>query len=243
MMRLLFIIFSCFTFAASISLAQDSLPNHQLVDQANLLRLKPEQAKQIITKTQQIEHLLGLPVRIVTYPGLIDTNISYQADKLYNSWMSEKDGYIIAYDADMKQFGFGVSKFLSQKAPIGNSVNTIPTYELEKIASSIPDIKELSPQPESDAYFIQSTNKLLDGILAHLNNVSTKRAFHQKITQVLAYSLIPFLGILSWIVIRKILKRDTTIEKSFKFPDATIGSRLGAMSGGGKLHSRVFVKK
>lgn len=210
-------------------------PLNYLLDEGDLFGRHPHQFEMIAERLVAFVSAHDLPVYVVVYAGLMDSNLIRRANFLFDKWIGpEGDGVVLVYNSDTMEYQLvlpqkGLASFRDGQGS--------PARLLEFQLSPIDRELEVTLDGVEDRidYLNRTTEILcqrLDEILSQEPSRIVDRSSMNLVAVVLGIGVV--LTLLGVFANRRLRRAEERIRERFYFPDVTVGARLGAPFCGGR---------
>lgn len=210
-------------------------PADHVLDVGELFGRHPERRKEISRRLVQLEVDHDLPVYLVIYSGLIDSDVSRRARLFYEKWIgSGRDGVVMVYDTDT----------LEREIVCPNPAFKLMEGEAEE-PPRLEDFQMIPIRAELDASLNGLDNRIehvdraseilaarLDALMRADPSGLADRSLLKFVIAVLAFGILALL--LGVFAHRRMQAAEGRARERFYFPDVTVGVRLGAPFCGGR---------
>jgi hypothetical protein len=219
-------------------------PADGILDEARMFVRSPERHKAIAGTLAALEEKHRFPFYFVLYNSLYGRNLDERAHVLQKAWLGEGPGIVLVLETDSRLFGVGQASSKKDQPP---QVATLPVAGPKEVAPS--DLvaimrgmeNSLRGPASSEEYAERLATGLAGGISKLLDERATAPEGKTKSRLVLlAVGFGAAVGLLSLLVVAGLKRAEARALERFVFPKATVGTRLGAPFGGGKVSSRSF---
>ncbi len=219
-------------FVSAQRLPEDDIPEPPvtgLSDENGVLSQRPEAARRIIMKLQDLEREHGYRMFVVLERALISTTASDLASQLQEEWLPEGGGIVIVFESDNRNMGFG--RDLTPDEGMEKNKVGVPAFSLVDIISTALEKTGVEENPQ--AYIEKLVTEVTAGLTAWFKlreaPVDRGRSLRFALITVGALSLLALCGMgVGWLM-GKADKKQSTVRV---FPEIDIPERLGAPYGG-----------
>ena len=225
-------------------LAPPPAPAGHILDDARLFKLEPKTLAGLSERATEISERTGYQIYVAIFDSLIGTDVKEQSRLLQEAWVGEEPGVVLVYESDSSTYELGWSRTPDavteggQRVPILASEDLAPQEQV-RIFNELSQLKvDKNGSTESAEKLVVAFLDRIDRAFKEVEAVEPARWNVRVLmlgTGVLAGMLL--LGLLIGALIRK---SDRKVAERLVFPKVTVGMRLGAPCGGGKISSRSF---
>lgn len=225
-------------------------PQNLVLDEARLFARQPESLKAVAGALATLEQKHGYRLYFAIYDSLIgERTLDQQAEALRVKWLGEQPGGLLLLESDSFKWVFAQAPPLQQEGEPGQMVQRDrPTglSDLDKDNLRRTLKPALLPFENKDRAAFAET--LAPGAAVEIGQLLDKRAAGSTgpgRTQMLllAIGLIAVLGLVALLVGAALKRLEARSKERFVFPKVSVGTRLGAPYGGGKVSTRDFGRK
>ena len=219
-------------------------PADGVLDEARILAREPERHRAIAEAIGEVQAKHGFRLYYALYDSLISSSAGERAMQLQQAWLGDKPGIVLVLETDRGVFRFGQAPPKQEKIGPGGVIErsdpaSIPASALVEILRGIEEpLRESKDRGEfSEKLGIgvaQGIGKVLDEQAAEPEGGTRLRMV------VLAIGLLAGTGLAALLVVAGLKRAESKSRERFLFPKVTVGMRLGAPYGGGKISSRSF---
>ncbi len=226
----------------SLQMSLPPAPASQVLDEAGLFSREPARLEAISRRLTELEKNHGWPVYVAIYSGLLGITPEEQALALRAAWTKVAgEGLVIVYESDTRLVAFG----RPLEAPVAADGSgqrfggRVPAYVLDEMLSRV--VKEA----QAKAPRLEQVETLACGIADELEAALTQGQESSFTGERLRFVLIVVGGIcvislLALVGSRVISRSDKQRRRVHRLPDVTVGIRLGAPFGGGRVIARAY---
>jgi len=218
-------------------------PANGVLDEAGLFQRDPARLKAVTARLQEMEKEYGFQICFAIYGVLLDDNPTTRAGALQRAWIGKNDGLVIVYEADTKHFGYGrdMEGSATRSAELEQpSAGSIPLYILTPLLGRVNE-RLAGEQEQGAAYIERMTCELTAELKAFFQRGQLEQPKGRVIRLVmLLVGVICGAVLLGWGCKRLLDISEAKRTMVFHFPEVTVGMRLGAPYGGGKISTRTF---
>ena len=224
-------------------------PENLILDEARLFARQPERLQAIATALAALEEKHnGYRLYFAIYDSLIGSSPEDRAEALQKKWLGEQPGAVLVLESDSFRWAYGQAPPLKQEAEPGNIVERErPTglSELDKQNIHRNLEQALLPLVNKDRQAFAET--LGPGVAREISALLDQRAAvpagGRSRMVLLSIGLLAVVGLVALLVVAALKRVEARSRERYVFPKVTVGIRLGAPYGGGKVGTREFGRK
>lgn len=219
-------------------------PADGILDEARMFVRSPERHKAVAEALAALEEKHGFRFYFALYSSLYGRNLEDRAHALQQAWLGESPGMVLVLETDSKTFRQSQTPSKVEQVPEG--ANLPVTGPKEFSPSDLTAIgrtmdESLRQASSSEDY----AERLAIGLTSGISKVLDERAAAPEGSTksrlvLLAVGFGAAAGLVSLLVVAGLKRAEAKALERFIFPKATVGTRLGAPFGGGKVSSRSF---
>jgi hypothetical protein len=219
-------------------------PADGILDEARMFARSPERHKAVAEALAALEEKHGFPFYFVLYSSLYGRNLDDRAHALQQAWLGNSPGMVLVLETDSRTFRQSQAPSKVDQVPEGA---TLPVTGPKEFSPS--DLGAIGRGMEESLRQAPSTEeyaeRLAIGLTTGISKVLDERAAAPEGTTrgrlvLLAVGFGAAAGLISLLVVAGLKRAEAKALERFVFPKATVGTRLGAPFGGGKVSSRSF---
>ncbi len=225
-------------------------PQNLVLDKARLFARQPESLKKVGAALATLEQKHGYRLYFVIYDSLIGArSLEQQAEALRVKWLGEDPGAVLLLESDSFKWVFAQAPPLQQEGEPGQMVQRdrptgLGDLDKENLRRTLRPA--LLPFENKDRAAFAET--LGPGAAAEIGLMLDKRAASptgpgRTTMMLLAIGVIAALGLVALLVGAALKSWEARSKERFVFPKVSVGTRLGAPYGGGKVSTREFGRK
>jgi hypothetical protein len=221
-------------------------PADGILDEARMFARSPERHQAVASALAALQEKHGFPFYYVLYNSLYGRSLDDRAHALQQAWLGESPGIVLVLETDSKQFRVGQGATKQDKVPVQSGAALPVTGPKELAPSDLGTIMRgmegsLLQAPSTEEY----SERLATGMATGISKVLDERVAAPEGTTksrlvLLAVGFGAAVGLISLLVVAGLKRAEAKALERFVFPKATVGTRLGAPFGGGKVSSRSF---
>ncbi|MEK7952975.1 hypothetical protein WKV53_20850 [Luteolibacter sp. Y139] len=219
-------------------------PADGILDEARMFARSPERHKAVAETLAALEEKHGFRFYFVLYSSLYGRNLDDRAHVLQRAWLGDSPGMVLVLETDSRIFRQSQTPTKADHLPAGA---TLPVTGPKELAPT--DLGAIGRTMEESLRQAPSTEdyaeRLALGLATGISKVLDERAAVPEGTTrsslvLLAVGFGAAVGLIALLVVAGLKRAEAKALERFVFPKATVGTRLGAPFGGGKVSSRSF---
>lgn len=219
-------------------------PADGILDEARIFTRAPERHQAVAEALAALEEKHGFPFYFVLYSSLYGRNLEDRAHALQKAWLGDSPGMVVVLETDSRNFRQSQAAFESDQVPGGKS---LPVAGPKELAPT--DLGAIGRSMEASLRQASSSEdyaeRLAIGLTSGISKVLDERAAAPEGSTrgrlvLLAVGFGAAAGLIALLVVAGLKRAEARALERFVFPKATVGTRLGAPFGGGKVSSRSF---
>ncbi|MCW1922242.1 hypothetical protein OKA05_06735 [Luteolibacter arcticus] len=219
-------------------------PADRVLDEARIFARSPDRHQAIAGALAALEEKHGFPFYYVLYSSLYGRNLSDRAHALQHAWLGDAPGIVLVLETDSRNFRVGQAASKKDEIRTGTMLPVAGPKELapSDLAMIVRGMEESLRQAANGEEFAE---RLATGMTAGISTLLDERAAAPEGSTrsrliLLAVGFGAAAGLISLLVVAGLKRAEAKALERFVFPKATVGTRLGAPFGGGKVSSRSF---
>jgi len=219
-------------------------PAGRILDDARLFSLHPQELERLSDRLAEISERTGYQIYAAIFDSLIGTSLKEQSRLLQEAWIGEKPGVVLVLESDSSVYQIGWSRTPDAVTEAGQKVPLLATSDLApQDQVRIFDALSLMESDgkgsmESAAKLITAFSDEIDQAFKEVDAVEPAR-WNARVL-ILGAGLLAGLLLIGLIIGAWIRHTDRKVTEQLVFPKVTVGMRLGAQCGGGKISWRTF---
>ncbi len=219
-------------------------PEDGVFDEARLFVRSPERLAKIVEALSLLEEAHGFHLYYAIYDSLFDTTVAERAQRLQDAWVGDAAGMVLVLEVDSRAFQVGRSRPRETEIEPGMKMQLKGATELSPVELAglvrglegrlrdVPDREEVAEV--LGIGFAEGVSALFDEHDAIPEAATRSRMI------ALAVGLIAATGLIALLVVAGLKRAEARAQERYVFPKVSVGIRLGAPYGGGKVSSRTF---
>jgi hypothetical protein len=222
-------------------------PADGILDEARMFARSPERHQAVASALAALQEKHGFPIYYVLYNSLYGRSLEDRAHALQEAWIGDSPGIVLVLETDSKLFRIGQGVTRQDKIPVQSGA-ALPVTGPKELAPS--DLGAIMREMEGGGLLQASSTeeyseRLATGMAAGISKVLDERAAAPEGATksrlvLLAVGFGAAAGLIALLVVAGLKRAEAKALERFVFPKATVGTRLGAPFGGGKISSRSF---
>ncbi|MEM1082994.1 MAG: TPM domain-containing protein [Verrucomicrobiota bacterium] len=219
-------------------------PEGRILDDARLFALKPEALEALSARVSDFSERTGYEVYVAIFNSLIGSDVTEQSRLLQEAWIGESAGVVLVMESDSAKYELGWSQ---RPDAVAESGERRPLLDDEDLAPQerVRIIADLSRRRSAKKDSMESAESLITTFLDSLDRAFEKPEGKEQPrwrfrVLMLGTGLMACMLLLGLLIGAWIRRSDRKVEERLIFPEVTVGMRLGAPCGGGKISSRSF---
>lgn len=221
-----------------------AMPEGRVLDEARLFANDPAALNALSAKLQDVSERTGYPVYLAVFGTLIGSEVEEQAVALRDAWLGEGPGMVVVLEADSGKYDFGwkavreVEQESGERFPVMDRSEISPQgrIALRQAARALEPLEKSSP-----AAVERLAMAVIGGIEEAFRQEDPQDAAEKRLRFILlGVGLLAAVILVALLVVAWVRRSDAREAERLIFPKISVGMRLGAPGGGGKLSSRSF---
>ena len=219
-------------------------PEDRVLDESRVLVRDPERKEAITAALSALEGKHGFRMYFVLYDSLYGRDLAERARVLRQAWLGEQPGLVLLLETDSRTFKIDRPAALQKEVEPGTRLEIPEATDLSSM-----DLSEVLRQIEGSLMTAgdggEFAERLGTGIATGVSAVFDERAARPEggskgRTVLLAIGVIAAAGLVALLVVAGLKRAEAKSLERYVFPKISVGTRLGAPYGGGKVSSRSF---
>ena len=219
-------------------------PADGILDEARTFARAPERHKVVAEALAALEEKHGFRLYFALYSSLYGRNLEDRAHALQQAWLGESPGMVLVLETDSRTFRQAQTPSKVEHLPAGANLPVVGPKEFapsDLTAMSRTLDESLRQSSSSEDYAERLAIGLTNGISKVLDErAAAPEGSTRSRLVLLAVGFGAAAGLISLLVVAGLKRAEAKALERFVFPKATVGTRLGAPFGGGKVSSRSF---
>lgn len=219
-------------------------PADGILDQARIFNRSPERHRAVAEALAALEEKHQFRLYYVLYNSLYGRSLSDRAHDLQQAWLGDAPGLVLVLETDSRNFRVGQATPKPAEIEPGAKLPLIGPKELapSDLGAIVRGFEESLRGLANTGEFAE---RLATGMTAGISTVLDERAAVPEGSTrsrlvLLAVGFGAAVGLISLFVVAGLKRAEAKALERFVFPKASVGMRLGAPFGGGKISSRSF---
>ena len=219
-------------------------PEERLLDESRVLARDEERRRAIVDALADLEAKHGFRLYFVIYDSLYGRSVNERARQLQDAWLRDQAGMILVLESDSRTFRFGLPPPPQREIEPGTKLEVPGATDLSQLdLSSVVRGLEGSLKTAGDGG--EFALRLATGVAGGVSTVFDERAARPETADkgrmiLLAIGLFAVAGLVALLVVAGLKRAEARSLERYVFPKISVGIRLGAPYGGGKISSRNF---
>lgn len=211
-------------------------PVEYLLDEGRLFERHPERKQVLIDRLQRFAAEYDLPIYVVAYAGIIDSNLSRRTRLLYDKWIGpDREGVLLVYNSDSR-----TQEILTPRqghASLEDGEGRVTRLSDYKMIPILAELRVTLDGVEDRVDYLDRSTEILCTRLGDLLDTKSAGIGDRSVLTLVAATLVIglVLTLLGIFANRRLRQADHRARERFYFPEVTVGARLGAPFCGGRL--------
>lgn len=219
-------------------------PEGRILDDARLFTLEPQKLESLSGRLTEISNRTGFEIYVAIFDSLITSNVTEQSAILKQAWLGETPGVVLVLESDSAVYELGWSRTPDAVTESGQRVPVLAEADLApqdkvRILNQLSDLRPVEGGAASSAErLIMTFANAVDDAFRKVDASEPKR-WNVRVLM-LGTGLIAAVLLMGLLIGAWVRRSDKKVAERLLFPEVTVGMRLGAQFGGGKISSRSF---
>jgi hypothetical protein len=224
---------------------EPQVPSVHVLDDARIFASDPGRLAALEARLTALEAKYRFPVYVAVYDTLIATDVRERSQQFQNQWIGNDDpGLVAVFETDSGSVGIGVHPLKQLELDSGSQIPTMGPLDLSMLEQETltREVQQRIGKVRDSRDRVEAiVNGLADEITRDLEARSAP-ASKTATLRIAAFTvgLIAATGLVVLLVMAWLRRTDNRARQRYIFPDVSVGTRLGAPYGGGKISSRDF---
>lgn len=219
-------------------------PVDRLHDESRVLVRDEERRRAIVDALADLEAKHGFRLYFVIYDSLYGRSVNERARQLQDAWLRDQAGMILVLESDSRTFRFGLPPPPQREIEPGTKLEVPGATDLSQLDLSTV-VRGLEGSLKTAGDGGEFALRLGTGIAGGVSTVFDERAARPETADkgrmiLLAIGLFAVAGLVALLVVAGLKRAEARSLERYVFPKISVGIRLGAPYGGGKISSRNF---
>lgn len=219
-------------------------PEDRILDESRVLSRDPGRKQAIAAALAALETKHGFRMYFVLYDSLYGRDVAERARLLRQAWLGEQPGMVLLLETDSRTFRIDRPPARQREVEPGTRLDIPEATDLSSM-----DIAEVLRKLEGSRMTARDgaefAERLGVGVATGVSSVFDERAARPEGSTkgrmaLLATGVIAMAGLVALLVVAGLKRAEARSLERYVFPKVTVGTRLGAPYGGGKVSSRSF---
>jgi len=219
-------------------------PEDRVLDESRVLARDGERRREIVAALEELEAKHGFRIYYVLYSSLYGRSLNERARQLQMAWLGDKPGLVMVLETDSRTYRFAMPAPLQKEIGPGTKLEMPESTDISLLDLSIV-VRGLEGSLMTAEDSADYAKRLATGVAAGVSAVFDEQAARPEGVPkgrmvVLAIGVIAATGLVALLVVAGLKRAEAKSLQRYVFPKITVGTRLGAPYGGGKVSSRSF---
>jgi hypothetical protein len=219
-------------------------PEDRLLDESRVLARDEERRQAIVAALAELEAKHGFRIYYALYSSLYGRSLNERARQLQEAWLGDKPGLVLLLETDSRTYRFAMPVPRPREIEPGTKLEMPESSDLSLLDLSIVDRGlegSLMTAGDSAEFAKRLGTGVATGVSAVFDQQATRPAGGNRSRMILlAIGLISVAGLVALLVVAGLKRAEARSLERYVFPKISVGMRLGAPYGGGKISSRSF---
>ena len=219
-------------------------PEGRILDDARLFTLEPQLLESLSKRLTSISDRTGYEVYVAIFDSLITSDVKEQSRVLQDEWIGDRPGVVLVLESDSSVYELSWNRTPDAVTESGQKVpvlaeSDLPPQEQVRILNELSGLRSAEKGSMRSAEMLVTT--FANGIDQAFKEVDAAEPERWNVRVLMLGTGLLAAMLLTGLLIGTVIRRwDRKVTERLVFPDVTVGMRLGAQSGGGKISSRSF---
>lgn len=219
-------------------------PENCVLDESRVLVRDAGRKEAIASALEALEAKHGFRMYFVLYDSLYGRDLAGRARVLREAWLGERPGMVLVLETDSRTFRIDRPAAPQKEVAPGTQLEMPESTDLSQMDLSRV-VRELEGSLMTAGDGAEFAERLGTGIAGGVSAVLDEQAARPEgatkgRTVLLAIGLIAAAGLVALFVVAGLKPAEAKSLERYVFPKISVGTRLGAPYGGGKISSRSF---
>lgn len=223
-------------------------PKRHIVDDGRLFFTEPGRLAAMEARLVALEEKHQFPVYVCIYSALIGSTVPERVQALQDQWVgNDSPGWVAVLETDNRVVALGIHPVKEVTFDGGSALPTpgpldLTGFEQNSLRAQIVQATQGVDDPTRQAEI--TVNLLAGGIDKILNARAAPPARNTRMRiAAVTVGLVAATALVGLLAVAWLRRSDARERQRFVFPEITVGTRLGAPYGGGKISSRGFSER
>lgn len=219
-------------------------PEDRVLDESRVLVRDAGRREAIAAALAALEAKHGFRMYYVLYDSLFGRDLAERARILRQAWLGEQPGMVLLLETDSRTFKIDRPPARQKEVEEGTRLEIPEATDLSSMDLSevLRDLEGSRMTAKDGAEFAE---RLGLGVATGISSVFDERAARPEGSTkgrmvLLAIGVIAVAGLVALLVVAGLKRAEARSLERYVFPEISVGTRLGAPYGGGKVSSRSF---
>jgi hypothetical protein len=220
------------------------VPEGRILDDARLFMLEPQVLKALSQRLTDLSERTGYEMYVAIFDSLIGSDVKEQSRLLQEAWVGDKPGVVLVLESDSSMFELGWSRTpdavteSGQKVPVLADADLAPQDQV-RILNSLAELK--TEEKGATATAEKLIKHFADGVDEAFRQAEAAEPERWNVrVLMLGTGLLAAMLLVGFLIGAWLRRSEEKVTERLVFPEVTVGMRLGAQCGGGKISSRSF---
>lgn len=219
-------------------------PDDQVLDESRVLSRDPGREETIAAALAALEAKHGFRMYFVLYDSLYGRDVGERARLLRQAWLGDRPGMVLLLETDSRTFRIDRPTARQREVEPGTRLEIPEATDLSSM-----DLSETLRKMEGSLKTARDGGEYAErlglGMAAGVSAVFDERSARPEGSTkgrmvLLAIGVIAVAGLIALLVVAGLKRAEARSLERYVFPKISVGTRLGAPYGGGKVSSRSF---
>lgn len=219
-------------------------PGDRLLDESRVLARDEERRQEIVAALADLEAKHGFRIYFALYSSLYGRSVNDRARLLEEAWLGDQAGLVMVLETDSRTFRFALPVPRQKEIEPGTKLDVRESTDLSQLDLATV-VRGLEGSLMTAGDTAEFAKRLGTGVATGVSAVFDEQAARPEGATksrmiVLAIGLISVAGLVALLVVAGLKRAEARSLERYVFPRISVGMRLGAPYGGGKVSSRSF---
>lgn len=219
-------------------------PEDRILDESRVLVRDAGRKEAIAAALAALEAKHGFRMYFVLYDSLYGRDVAERARLLRQAWLGEQPGMVLLLETDSRTFRIDRPPALQKEVEQGTRLEIPGATDLSSMDLS-QVLREMEGSLMTAGNGAEFAERLGLGVATGVSSVFDERAARPEggtkgRMVLLAIGVIAVAGLVALLVVAGLKRAEARSLERYIFPKVSVGTRLGAPYGGGKVSSRNF---
>lgn len=219
-------------------------PEDRLHDESRVLARDEDRRREILDALAALEAKHGFRLYFVLYDSLYGRSLEDRARDLQEAWLRDQPGMVMVLETDSRTFRFSMPPPPEREIEPGTRLEMPRATDLSQLELSNV-VRGLEGSLKTAGEGAEFALRLGTGVAGGVSSVFDEQAARPDSVDkgrliLLAIGLFAVAGLVALLVVAGLKRAEARSLERYVFPKISVGIRLGAPYGGGKISSRNF---